>query len=146
MRVAEPFLEAYGIGCHDALAVIHGGKIVAVIAQRVIDVFVIVRRKIGEKVVAVGLKTVDGNLVRYNLCFFAHVVVHGCRERDFLVFADKSAVNMAFVGEEERIAAFPGDGEGFSANFYGVGEGKVGIQVVYDVAQAHAIDRDPERG
>ena len=88
----------------------------------------------------------DGDFVSYFLRFFAQIVVYGCSKRDFLVLADEPAVDVTFVGEEQCIAAFPGDGEGFPEDFYRVGEGKVAIQVVYDVAQAHAIDSSPKRG
>ena len=42
MRVAESLLDAHGIGGHHALSVVHGGKAVAVVTQRVVDIFVVV--------------------------------------------------------------------------------------------------------
>ena len=53
-----------------------------------------------------------------------------CREGHFLVLADEPAVDVAVVGKKQRVAAFPGDGEGLPAKFYRIKEVKVGIQVV----------------
>ena len=87
----------------------------------------------------------DRNLVLYNLFFIAQVVLHGRRERDFFVFADKTTIDVSIMGEEQRIAAFPGDCKGFPAQLYRVGEGKVIIKVVDYVAKGHAIDSSIER-
>ena len=88
----------------------------------------------------------DGHLERYVLFFVGHAVVHGRRKRHFLVFADKPSVDMPVVGEEQRVTAFPSDGESLPANLYSIEERKVVVQVVCCVAQIQAIDCAPERG
>ena len=62
MWVAEPLLDAYRVGGHHALSVVHGGKAVAVVTQCVVDILVVVGREIREKVVGVGFVPVDGDL------------------------------------------------------------------------------------
>ena len=51
MRVAQALFKAYRVGCHHALAAVHRGKAVAVVTEGVVDVFVVIGRKIHEKVV-----------------------------------------------------------------------------------------------
>ena len=87
----------------------------------------------------------DGHLELHVLLFLRHAVVYGRRERHFLVFAHKPAVDAARMGKEQRVAALPGDGEGLSANLYRVNEVEVCIQVVDRIAQVQAVDRAPER-
>ena len=59
VRVAEPFLDTDRICSNDSFPVVHGCKVVAVITQGVIDIFVVVCREIRKEVVGVRLKTVD---------------------------------------------------------------------------------------
>ena len=99
VRVAQTLLDAYRVGRHHAVPVIYRGKVVAVVAQRVVDVLVVVGREVREQVVGVGLEPVDRDLELVDLCLCApdFVVVQGACEGHFVVFAHESPVDVAVV-------------------------------------------------
>ena len=144
VRVAQPLLDAHRIGSYHAVPVIHGGKVVAVVAQRVVNVLVIVRREVGEQVVGVRLKPVDRDLELVDLCLRTpdDVVVQGACESHFVVFAYQSPVDTAIVPQKECIGAFPGDVELLAGGGYRVGEVEVIVEVV-DARGLHFSERLP---
>ena len=62
VRVAESLLDAHGIGRYYAVPIVHGSKVVAVVAECVVDVFVVIGREIRKKVVRIRFVPVDGDL------------------------------------------------------------------------------------
>lgn len=145
VRVAQSLLHAHGIGGHHALAPVHRRVVEPVVAQRIIDVLVVVCREVNEKVVGIGLVTVDGNLVGLLFDISGFDVGHARRQGDFLVFADKTAIDSAVMAQKERVAAFPGDGDGYVL-LDGVGEVHVLVEVVRARIDHVIVECLPERG